>query len=726
MADLEVSLDLDYSSFERKLKSIPKTVGGVAESVAKAWTGVSLALAGQGVNAAAEFEQAMAKIAMLGLPNSDVAKLRKQILDLPPALGKAADVAAAVQKSLSSGVSTNNVMEQVTVAAKLAKAGMAGLMETTDTLNGFLAAYKGHSLSAKDVTDLLAKSVDLGRAEIKDMVAGLGQVASGAAEAGVSQLELMAAISTLTNQGVDASEAITRVKDVIVSLQKPAAHAREAMSDLMGEDYSSSAQLKAEGLFKTLTTLREAVGDDTELFGHLMHGVNAYYGALGLGKDGAREFGEIMKGLEDRAGKAEFAFKKMGDTGYGKFEQLNASINKLFVGIGDVVLPHIKNAVDALVANMDVLGHAAEVALAPVYAAMAIGKGIGKQVGTAAAIGGSFLSGGASAAQATHERAQAQENASRQNLFQNKPIGWSLGESVLNNIPGGQLLGMAFGGYRDGEGDVSAGKAYVWNESTPTGKEMIIPKQDGRIVKKGIAPLAGNAGYAGGAAHGGSKTMTNIFNKAANNGVLDGLFAYVEGRSEKAAHAGSEKGMNAGARKGLAKGTEEAVGGKDPKSGKRDGMSNSIFRGATSSLVDAFLSGDVKGGIKGFGKNLAGTAKAMLMEALKSALMGGMGKLFGKLKLFGAGGDPTPGEPYIAGETGPELIMSRDRQRVYSPEQTRGMLRGGGIHIERVYFSPAPGANGQQSFVAFMKFIEDTARRGGSTYFPREIEPRRR
>lgn len=725
MADLEVGLDLDTGPFEKKARALPKTFGSVVNEMAKSWGILSLAMGAKGVSAAADFERAMAKIASLGTSKGDLAKLRKSILDLPPSLGSATEAAESTFQALADlgqEAGVERVMGTVVTSAKLAKAGMADLGETTKALTGFLGAYKEKSVGLVEVSDLMAKAVDVGRVEIADLVAGLGQVAPVAAAAGISQRELLAAIATITLDGKPANEAITQLKDTIVSLVKPTSMAQKA-AEKLGIEGFGLAMLQSKGLHGTMVELERAThGNVTEL-GHLMHGSNALGGALSLSKGHGESFKNTLDKIDDSAGKTQFAFETMTSGTMGNFEKLSNSVNKLFIAVGDELLPPINHAVETLLNNMSLLKGGFDLLMTPVTALSAAGGFIGKHAANIGMAAKLQFGGQSDKASKIMESEYGLTDQSVKNVKA------AASDAAMSSLPFGlgslfQSGKAFFGGGRAAGGPVGPGEAVSVGER---GRETLLMGKGGGLVLPGSAGLGGGVSDSRNARRSGRTLPGSAGVGGGQTGFGDWLNDW-SAALEMATEEGFSRGVPKGARKGM--GGDGKKGGKGGASEVFDGMLDSSAKG----LAAGIMSGDVKGGIKNFGKGLADTAKSMLSQALSSALsglLGGFGgKLFGKLKLFGGGGDIEPNEPAIVGDKGPEIFMSRRPGTIVSNQDARAALSGGGgtnLYVDKVVLQAGRGPGDVQTAEGMMAEIARRARSGRdpSNYFPREIEARR-
>lgn len=323
-----------------------KMVGGVGSMIGAVYT------LNRAFRDMADFEQSMSKInTILGKDSAQtLAKIKKEIQGLPPALGKATQLAEAMYFALSSGVKEDKALDFVTQTAKLAKAGFADLGEVTKVTAGILNAYGDKAGTVEQITDKLFQTVKLGMAELPELAASLGNVTKIADLAGVSFNELMGGIAVLSNQGMAASEAITSYRAAIQAVIHPSIQARKFAKE-MGIEFNSAA-LESKGVAGFLTDIRDRIGDNVEGWNMLFHSVEGFKAAAVLAADGATELRQATDAMANSAGTAEEAFERSQKSVYAQLDILAASFERLMIDVGDVLLPPLNSMLAILTTGM--------------------------------------------------------------------------------------------------------------------------------------------------------------------------------------------------------------------------------------------------------------------------------------------------------------------------------------------------------------------------------------
>lgn len=181
-----------------------------------------------------------------------LSKLGPELAKYPDALDSIASNAFTLSKTMDGDVSG---------AAKA----------LTTSFNAFYdSAMDAESISLliKEQMNIIAKSAQVGAAEVTDLVASLENVGPGAKNAGVSFAETAASLQVLAQRGVYASEAGNALRNMFVILAKPTPGAiKELMAAGVNIDKLSDKTISFADRMKALAPV---IGNDNaliELFG---------------------------------------------------------------------------------------------------------------------------------------------------------------------------------------------------------------------------------------------------------------------------------------------------------------------------------------------------------------------------------------------------------------------------------------------------------------------------
>ena len=368
------------------------------------------AAVGMAVKSFGEWEtQSKAVQNVTGMSTEKLAGLQKQLLDLPPALGKPTDMIKGLYGALQSGVPEENALSFIVANAKAAKGNMADLAQTVDATTSVMNAYGLEGEEINRVLDGMTKAVDLGKLEFSDLADNIGKGISIAAAAGVEYEELFAILATLTLSGLKVDEAMTAVKGVLSAALTPTKETSDAMSAL-GVDLSTAA-IKSKGLVGVMADVARATKGNGDLTASLFGNIRALNGALSLtSEQGLATFGTALEGIANSSGKVESNYNNMIDSVEGRTAEAAAQMEEAWIRLGEQMrgafLPLIQglsgllekfNALDPAVQKA-IGGTLAFVAAASLFLAAfgpiltGLGKLVGLFVATPAAAGAAAAS----------------------------------------------------------------------------------------------------------------------------------------------------------------------------------------------------------------------------------------------------------------------------------------------------------------------------------------------
>lgn len=353
----------DKKEIEFKAKgvgAVAKAVGTLALGGMVAGFGLFSAGAGIAIKSAIDFQSQMANVGTL-LDGDVNAKLRTMGDELK-------------QVSMDTGISTENLssglyevvsafgeskdsMQQLTIAAKAAKAGNA---ETADSVRMLSAVTKGYGDTSADAVqkaaDLAFETVKLGQTSFSELASSMGSVVPIASAMKVSQEELFGAMATLTGVTGGTAEVSTQLKATMQGFMTPTKEMSDALKKM---GYSSgAAALESESLGSILTKLKDSVNGDTVAFANMFSSVEAKNAVLALAGTQAENFATKTEAMKNAAGASDEAFKRQTSS---VKEMANNIRNKgmvMLMGLGEKALPVVSKVLDQVSANMPLFSNA--------------------------------------------------------------------------------------------------------------------------------------------------------------------------------------------------------------------------------------------------------------------------------------------------------------------------------------------------------------------------------
>lgn len=220
------------------------------------FTGVA-GLVTQTVTAMTGLQSALANVNTLGIQSGETqARLREQILAIPPALGTTTELARGLYDVLSSGVPTENAVSFLETSARLANAGLAPLSVTTTALTKIIQGYGLATTDATRVSDILFQTVNVGQGTLEQFAGAFPRIIPLSKALGISLEEAAATLGTLSLTFPSAAEAATGYIGTLQGLSQSA-------SKLAAVGINVRQVIAEEGLTGVLTRLREVTGGNT-------------------------------------------------------------------------------------------------------------------------------------------------------------------------------------------------------------------------------------------------------------------------------------------------------------------------------------------------------------------------------------------------------------------------------------------------------------------------------
>lgn len=238
-----------------------------------------------------------------------------------------ADVAEGVYQALSNQIAEGaEALSFMNEAMRLSTITVGTTTEAVQLLTGVLNSYHMSADNARYISDIFFKTVELGRIRLKDMANTMGRVNMVGAQLGVRFEETSAAIATLSRQGVQPSETLTLLRNVMLKLIRPTDYMKNVLSSWGVE--SGEAAIAAFGLAGVLAKLEEAAssgGGELQELGAMFGRIRAITGAAGL-TGNLELFNKTLAELTDGAKDANQALEEITNTaGY----KLQVEFNKI-------------------------------------------------------------------------------------------------------------------------------------------------------------------------------------------------------------------------------------------------------------------------------------------------------------------------------------------------------------------------------------------------------------
>lgn len=263
----------------------------------------------------------------------------------------ATEAASGMEFLARAGFKTDQIIAAIPGTLDLAAAGALDLGRAADIVSNILSAFNEDASEAGRVADILAASAASANTNVEQMGEAMKTVAPIASTAGRSIEETAAAIGVLSNAGIQASDAGTQLRGVLLALANPSSEAEKRLSEMhvtLGElDPSTHTIIE---LFERLEKAQLNLSDAGEIFGRR----NAA-AALVLTR-AMPILRDLTAGLITAEGAAARMAAIMDDNVRGAARQLLSALSELTLQAGDAGLTGaMRDALDTMTEAVRVL-----------------------------------------------------------------------------------------------------------------------------------------------------------------------------------------------------------------------------------------------------------------------------------------------------------------------------------------------------------------------------------
>lgn len=332
-----------------------------AKTLAQKWTGAGAAMtaAGKKLNRnvtlpivaigavsgkmAVDFEKSMRNVNSIAqLPEPTFQRLNQQVLNLAgPTAQAPKTLADGLYDLVSSGFDAGESVQILEASARAATAGLTTTEVSTKAVAAALNAYQRPAGDARQVSDDLFQTVNLGVVSFDELASSIGYVLPAAATMKVDLKEVGASISTLTKQGQSGSNAVTNINAALTAFIKPSKDMKAVLKEL---GYETSLQLiQQKGFQGALELVTDAVGGNREAIGKLFPNVRAMRAVFGLTGDAVGSARQDLRGFQNDSGATAKVLREQSKSIAFQWNQLKAEGAKLGIELGNKLIPVMRD-----------------------------------------------------------------------------------------------------------------------------------------------------------------------------------------------------------------------------------------------------------------------------------------------------------------------------------------------------------------------------------------------
>lgn len=346
MEEVKTSFKKVETEAEKSSQSISRSLDKTASSMQKFGKNLSmyvtapiLGLGAAAFNAEKKFDHQMnMMVSMVGIAKDEVEAMRVPVMNLASETGiMAQELADAMQYITSSGFEdTAQALDILSASAKVAAVNQVEVKNVSDLVTSAMNAYRQSGLQASEVTDMLVRSVALGKAEFEDLVAAMGIILPVAADMGVSFEEISGMMAMLTRTGTTAETAATQLRQLLSQLMGPASQAHEALESLNWSADAFRKTVAEKGLFQALIQFKDKLYDlgSIEIADDVFGNIRALSAFLNVTGEAMEENIYVAEQMKNSIGETDRAFKEYSNTITAVWNRAMTDSNNALIELG--------------------------------------------------------------------------------------------------------------------------------------------------------------------------------------------------------------------------------------------------------------------------------------------------------------------------------------------------------------------------------------------------------
>ncbi|WP_084398273.1 phage tail tape measure protein [Henriciella aquimarina] len=337
---------------ERKNVAAFNNIGRSADNMGAKLAGAASALAlaagaAAGIRVLATFEQAMSSVAAVSqATGEELDALTAKARELGATTRFSATQAAEGMLFLArAGFDTNEVLGTIEGTLQLAQAGGLDLGRAADIASNVLQGFRLEVSETARVVDVLAKAANSSNTDVNQLGEAMKYVSPVAAGLNVGIEDTAAAVSALSDAGIQAEMAGTGLRRVMIGLEKQSKQGEKVLAKygLTMEDISISATGSLANSLRKLSEAGIATADAMTLFG--LRGGPAFE----VLQSSVPKIDNLTAAFNDAEGTAARMSKIMDDNLNGALLATRSRLEELVLALGEA------GATDALINALEVM-----------------------------------------------------------------------------------------------------------------------------------------------------------------------------------------------------------------------------------------------------------------------------------------------------------------------------------------------------------------------------------
>ena len=247
-------------------------------------------------------------------------------------------------------------MDVLKLASEGAAVGHANLEDVANALGAAVASnIKGSDDYQKSMA-ILNATVGAGNMRMQDLATSLGNVLPQATTAGLSLRDVGAAMATMTDNGMPAADAATRLHMAIALMSAPTGQAQKALESINMTQFQLADDMRNKGLLPALQDLHDHLvnsgktADEQAAVLAAAFGGGRSAGAIELLLNNLDRVGQKYQLIDEGVNKFAGDVQQQSQTAAAQFAEAQAKMSDALIKLGAALLPLIETVMPKLVA----------------------------------------------------------------------------------------------------------------------------------------------------------------------------------------------------------------------------------------------------------------------------------------------------------------------------------------------------------------------------------------
>ena len=322
-----------------KIKKMEDRLSGLGKVSGIAFAGVA-GSATLAVKKYADFESGILKVKTIS--DRSFEEIKKSAEDLSVKYGLSVEqITEGNYQLVSSMGDVANAQEILDTSAKLS---IAGFTDYESAMNGLVSVLNGYKMEATEagrVADILMSVQNKGITTINELQGSLARVTSLANNVNVSFEDLAAALTTITANKVETSEAVTSLRSAFSELGKAGTVASKNFKKATGEMFSEF--MKTHTIVEAIQKLEDYSKKTGKSFNDLFGSLEAGNAIMNLAGGNLTKLKNSLDDVKNSSGTANSALGVLDEGANRAFSKLKEQANKAVREIGEALIPTVKD-----------------------------------------------------------------------------------------------------------------------------------------------------------------------------------------------------------------------------------------------------------------------------------------------------------------------------------------------------------------------------------------------